>query len=111
MKQHRHNPLFYTKTGELDTGQFVLLVCCAVALALMVGVSWFSAKEPSIAAWAFFGSFTTFCFLSGAAKDRAVLIANSRTAGSVSRGIASAAQTVQDIPNQWASGDPDAGTM
>jgi hypothetical protein len=109
MKQHRHNPLFYTKTGELDTGQFVLLVCCAVALALMVGVSWFSAKEPSIAAWAFFGSFTTMCYINGSAKDRARLIANSKEVGDAAHGIAS--QEVQDIPNQWSSGDPDAGTM
>lgn len=90
MKQHRHNPLFYTKTGELDTGQFVLLVCCAVALALMVGVSWFSAKEPSGFAWSFFGSFTTMCFIAGAAKDRARLIANSKTPGQVGYAIASA---------------------
>ena len=109
MKLHRHNPLFYTKTGELDTGQFVLLVCCAVSLALMVGVSWFNGKEPSIAAWGFFGSFTTMCFLSGATKDRARLIANSRTLGEIAHGITN--QDVQDISNQWSSGDPDAGKM
>jgi hypothetical protein len=98
MKPPRHNPLFYTKTGELDTGQFVLLVCCAISLALMVGVSWFNGKEPSIAAWAFFGSFTTMCFIAGAAKDRARLIANSKTPGQVGHAIASAKPANPALP-------------
>ena len=107
MKQHRHNPLFYTKTGELDTGQFVLLVCCAVAMALAIGISWFHMKDLSGFCWGFLGSFTTMCFINGATKDRARMIANSKAEGEVARGITSIVVT----PQQWSSGDPDAGKM
>lgn len=109
MKAHRKNSLFYTKSGELDTGQFVLLVCCVVGMGVFVGIALNRLVEPSIAAWSFFGTFTTMCFIAGAAKDRAVLIANSKAMGEVSHGIAS--QTVVVPPMQWTSGDPDAGKM
>lgn len=83
----RDHPLFFRADGGMDLSQFFLLV-----LVLWVIVVWtlagFGHLKVSTAAWAFLGSFTSLCFIAWAARDRAELIANSKTPGEIAKGIA-----------------------
>lgn len=80
--------MFFTKEGSLDLGWLILLTCCIVGLTVFVASSVGAIKGPSVAGWAWFGSFTAMAFIAGAARDRAVLIAQSRVPGEVAQGIA-----------------------
>jgi hypothetical protein len=103
--------LIFTKDGDLDFGWIILIFCCVVGLSIFVAIAFgLAKKEPSTAAWAWFGSFTTMSFISGAAISRARLIANSNAVGDVAKGIAMSAPE-QVIPQAWANGDPQAGVM
>lgn len=88
MRPLRHS-LLYTKDGDLDFGWAILIACCAVGLAVFVLEAAGRIRGPSIAAWSWFGAFTTMAFIAGTAISRARLIAKSNAIGQVSRGIAS----------------------
>lgn len=79
--------LWHTKDGDLDFGWLILIACCVVGLAAFI-LSGFGLFKASVAAWSWFGSFTTFAFIAGAAIGRARLIAKSPVAGAVAQGIA-----------------------
>lgn len=85
----RANPLFYTKEGDLDFGWAILLVCCIYGL-VAFGLDAAGVWRVGVAAWAWFGSFTTLAFIAGAALGRARLIAQSDVPGQVAQGIAAA---------------------
>jgi hypothetical protein len=87
----RWHQLIFTKDGDLDFGWVILIFCCLAGMGVFVGIAMKKLVEPSIAAWSWFGSFTTLCFIAGTAISRARLIASSGTMGEVSKGIASSA--------------------
>ena len=69
--------LFHTKDGDLDFGWVILLSCVVVGLLVFVAQAFGWIPGPSVAAWTWFGSFTTMAFIAGAAIGRARLIARS----------------------------------
>lgn len=75
----RTNPLLFKQSGELDLSQVflaVLVLWVVVAFTLNgLGILTFTAP-----AYAFWGSFLSLAFIAWAARDRAVLIAQSRSA-------------------------------
>lgn len=83
----RDHPLFFRQDGGMDLSQFFLLVIvvwvCVVFVLAGAGV-----LHVTTAAWAFLGSFTTLAFIAWAARDRAEMIAKSKTPGDVAHGIA-----------------------
>lgn len=85
----RHS-ILYTKDGELDFGWLILVACCVVGLGVFVGDA-LRILRPSVAAWAWFGSFTAMAFIAGATISRARLIAKSNVPGEVAQGIAQSA--------------------
>ena len=85
----RTNPLFFKRDGGMDLSQFILLVICVWVMACFT-LAGLTVLKISTAAWAFLGSFTSLAFIAWAARDRAVLIANSKTPGDIAAGIASA---------------------
>lgn len=85
--RERRGNLFHTRTGDLDFGWAILLVCCVVGLTIFTAQACGLIPGPSIAAWSWFGAFTTMAFISGATISRARLIAASQTPGSVAGGI------------------------
>ncbi len=90
----RDNPLFFRADGGLDLAQFLLLL---IVIWVMAVFTFAGMKKLTIstAAWAFLGSFTSLCFIAWAARDRAELIATSKTPGEIAKGIAS---VVPDTP-------------
>lgn len=84
----REHPLFFRQDGGMDLSQFVLLVI-VLWVVIVFTLAGFEILKVSTAAWAFLGSFTTMCFIAWAARDRAELIAGSKTPGEVAKGIAS----------------------
>jgi hypothetical protein len=70
--------LFFTKEGDLDFGWIILIACVAVGLGVFVAVTFGVVADPSTAAWAWMGSFTTLAFISGATIARARLIAKAK---------------------------------
>ena len=90
MRKLRHS-LLYTVEGELDFGWLILAVCCVVGLTVFVAQSFGWIRGPSVAAWAWFGSFSAMAFIAGAAISRARLIAKSSVPGEVAQGIAQSA--------------------
>jgi hypothetical protein len=90
----RDNPLFFRADGGLDLAQFLLLLIVVWVMAVFT-LAGLQHLKVSTAAWAFLGSFTSLCFIAWAARDRAELIANSKTPGEIAKGIASA---VPDTP-------------
>lgn len=86
----RTNPLLFTKDGELATGQVILIACCLVGMVMFVVDSVSVGVTVSTAAWAWFGSYTTMCFIAGAAVDRARLISASGLPSAVASGISQA---------------------
>lgn len=84
----RKNPLFFRADGGMDLSQFFLLVL-VVWVVLVFTAYGLGVLEIGTAAWAFLGSFTSMCFIAWAARDRAELIANSKTPGEIAKGIAS----------------------
>lgn len=99
----RDNPLFFTKDGELATGQVILIACCLVGMVMFVWDAVDARVTVSTPAWAWFGSYTTMCFIAGAAVDRARLISTSSVASGVAQGISQAAGLV------WPDHLPDDG--
>jgi hypothetical protein len=87
--ESRKHPLFYTKDGDLDFGWAILLACCGFGL-VAFGLDAAGVWDVSVAAWAWYGSFTSLAFIAGAAVGRARLIAQSNAPGEVAKGIASA---------------------
>lgn len=87
MSRPLRHALFYTKDGALDLGWLILVLCCLVGLTVFVASAVGAIKGPSVAGWAWFGSFTAMAFIAGAARDRAVLIAQSRVPGEVAQGV------------------------
>ncbi len=85
----RRNPLFFRQDGGMDLSQFFLLVIVVWVCVVFV-LAGLEVLRVTTAAWAFLGSFTTLAFIAWAARDRAELIANSKTPGAVAQGIASA---------------------
>ncbi len=85
----RKNPLFFRADGGMDLSQFFLLVLVLWVIVVFT-LYGFSVLKIGTAAWAFLGSFTSMCFIAWAARDRAELIANSKTPGEIAKGIASA---------------------
>ena len=85
----RTNPFLFQKDGSLDLSQVflaVLVLWVVIAFTLNgLGVLTFTP-----AAYAFWGSFLSLAFLAWAARDRAAVVAKSRTPGDVAKGIASA---------------------
>jgi len=79
--------LFYTKDGDLDFGWVILIGACVVGLGVFVAeaVGWI--RGPSVAAWSWFGAFTSMAFIAGAAISRARLIAKSDVPGQVAQGV------------------------
>lgn len=101
----RTNPLFFRRDGGMDLSQFFLLciVVWVVSVFTAAGLGWLSYP---VAAWAFLGSFTSLAFIAWAARDRAELIAQSKTPGEVAQGIA----TAPAEPSLWTddeTGDAD----
>lgn len=82
--------LFHTREGDLDFGWVILLACVVVGLVVFVAQSFGWIRGPTVAAWAWFGSFTTMAFIAGAAVSRARLIAGSKAPGEVAQGIGQA---------------------
>lgn len=80
--------LWHTKDGSLDLGWLILLICCGVGLLVFTLHAFGLIPGPSVAAWAWFGAFTSMAFIAGAARDRAALIAQSNVPGQVAQGIA-----------------------
>jgi hypothetical protein len=74
----RKNPLLYTKSGELSIGPITLVFCCLVGMLAFMLEGFGIMKHISVAAWTWFGSFTTLCFIAGAAIDRARLISKGK---------------------------------
>ena len=85
----RDNPLFFKRDGGMDLSQFILL-CIVGWVMVCFTLAGLGVLRVSTAAWAFLGSFTSLSFIAWAARDRAALIAASKTPGEVARGIASA---------------------
>jgi len=73
----------------MDLSQFFLLVIVVWVCVVFV-LAGLEVLRVTTAAWAFLGSFTTLAFIAWAARDRAELIANSKTPGAVAQGIATA---------------------
>jgi hypothetical protein len=90
MASQRKNPLFFKQDGGMDLSQFILL-CIVGWITGVFTLAGLQVLTYSNAAWAFLGSFTSLAFIAWAARDRAALIANSKTPGEVASGIAKAA--------------------
>lgn len=90
--------LWHTKEGDLDFGWLILAACCIVGLLAFVAAGLGVFKAP-IAAWSWFGAFTSMAFIAGAAISRARLIAASRMPGEVARGIAESVPDDPRLPN------------
>lgn len=73
----------------MDLSQFFLLVIVVWVCVVFV-LAGLEVLRVTTAAWAFLGSFTTLAFIAWAARDRAELIAKSRTPGDVAQGIGTA---------------------
>lgn len=84
----RRHPLFFRKDGGMDLAQFFLLVVVVYVCVIFV-LAGLGTLRVSTAAWAFLGSFVSLAFIAWAARDRAELIARSRTPGEIAAGIAS----------------------
>ena len=74
----RYNPILFTKSGELSLGPITLVFCCILGMAVFVLEGFGIMNHISRMGWAWFGSYTTLCFISGAATDRARLIAKGK---------------------------------
>lgn len=83
----RENPLFFKVDGSMDLSQFLLTLITAYVAVVFV-LAGLGILTVSVAAWSFLGSFTTLAFIAWAARDRAELIARSKTPGEVAKGIA-----------------------
>lgn len=92
--------LWYTKSGDLDFGWLILAACCVVGLLAFI-LTGFGAFHASIAAWSWFGAFTTMAFIAGATISRARLIASSRAAGEVAQAIATALPDDPRLPSRY----------
>lgn len=75
----RGNPFLFKQNGELDLSQVFLaiLVLWVVIAFTLNGLGILTFTAP---AYAFWGSFLSLAFIAWAARDRAVLIAQSRSA-------------------------------
>lgn len=82
--------IFHTREGDMDLGWAILLACVVVGLVVFTALAFGWIPGPSVAGWAWFGSFTTMSFIAGAAIGRARLIAGSKAPGEVAQGIAQA---------------------
>ena len=110
MIKNRKHPLLFTKDGDLDFGWLILVACVVVGLTVFTLKSFGAIQGPDIAAWSWFGSFTTMSFIAGAAISRARLIAKSDAPGDVAKGIAQSTPE-KFKPQEWAAGDPQEGVM
>lgn len=99
-RRNRSNPIFFTKSGDLDIGWLILIVCCLIGLFVFLYEALLQ-KGPSIAAWSWFGAFTSMAFIAGAARDRARLIAKSDAPGLVAQGIAQAQASLATLPSKF----------
>jgi energy-coupling factor transporter transmembrane protein EcfT len=100
----RDNPLFFKRDGGMDLSQFILL-CIVGWITLVFTLAGLQVLTYSNAAWAFLGSFTSLAFIAWAARDRAQLIANSKTPGEVASGIAKAAPPFAGMDQNEADAD------
>jgi hypothetical protein len=100
----RDNPLFFKRDGGMDLSQFILL-CIVGWITLVFTLAGFQVLTYSNAAWAFLGSFTSLAFIAWAARDRAALIANSKTPGEVAAGIAKAAPPYPEMDQRERTDD------
>ncbi len=89
MFKDRDNPLFFKRDGGMDLSQVILLSIVAWVMVCFT-LAGLGVLRVSTAAWAFLGSFTSLSFVAWAARDRAALIAASKTPGEVAQGIAMA---------------------
>ncbi len=94
MIHERKNPFLYTKSGELSLGPLTLIICCLLGMLAFMLEGFGVMQHISIAAWTWFGSFTTLCFIAGAAVDRARLIAK----GKVDETVAASDASTQTVP-------------
>jgi len=101
----RDNPLLFRQDGGLDLGQaFLAVIVLWVAVVFVLAGR--GVLRYSTAAWAFLGSFTSLSFIAWAARDRAALIASSKTPGEVASGIAEAVPTAGNLWTDDETGDP-----
>jgi hypothetical protein len=88
----RTNPYLFTRDGQLDVGQMLLVLLTLYVLVVFV-LAGLRVLTVDSAAWAFLGSFVSVAFVAWAARDRAALISKATSPGAIAAGIASA------IPN------------
>lgn len=74
---------------ELDLGWAILILCCLVGIFVFL-LEALTPKSASIAAWTWFGAFTSMAFIAGTTLARARLIAESKAPGEVATAIATA---------------------
>lgn len=99
----REHPWLYTANGDLDLSWVLLVVGCAILVAsLLLQGFHIAGFDLPVAAWSCLGSFTALCFVAGAARDRATILAGATMPGEVGRAIASVRPLVRLID------DPDA---
>ena len=84
----RDNPLIFKTDGGMDLSQLILLTICVWVMVCFT-LAGLQVLTVTNGAWAFLGSFTSLAFIAWAARDRAALIANSKTPGEIASGIAS----------------------
>jgi len=102
---NRRNPLFFRRDGGMDLSQFFLLLIVGWVVGVFTAAG-FGILTYSVAAWGFLGSFTSLAFIAWAARDRAEMIARSKTPGEIASGIA----TAPAEPSLWTddeTGDAD----
>ena len=87
----RTNPIFFTKDGGLDLSWVLLVVGCALMAGAIVceGFHVLGFALPSYG-WTALGAFVSFCFIAGAARDRAQILADATSPGKVAAAIAAA---------------------
>lgn len=81
----------HKRNGALDLSWLLLVVDCAatVGVILLDGFHVGGFGPVSNAAYACLGGFGTMCFIAGAARDRAEILANATSPGAVASAIAS----------------------
>lgn len=94
------HPMIYTKEGHVDLSWLLTVVGCVVMVAciFLQGFGVFGFKLPD-AGWACLGAFVSLCFISGASREKAAILAKATLPGAVAAGIASVRplyQTVHD---------------